>query len=315
MVAFASGEKTPSGADGDPAFTAFRRVLGRLRRRPHLLLVAKERPIWTGAISFGLVSIPVRLHTATSSHDFAFHQFEEKTGQRIHYKRVAERSGHEVPYDKIVKGYEVRKGKIVLVEPEELAALEPRKQRTIDIEEFVDLNEIDPIHFDATYYLAPDANQAGRKSYEILRRAMDESGKVAVGRFVMRTKEYLTTIRPLGPGLALETMFWADEIRSQRDLLEGSRVSVTPREVALAHQLIDSLSGSFDAKKFKDKYRDRVMDLIRKKSRGEEIDTTPPAEEKGEVVDLMEALKRSLAASKKGGGKKKAAAGHRRRAA
>jgi DNA end-binding protein Ku len=213
----------------------------------------------------------------------------------------------------------VRKGKVVLIEGKELEALEPRKMRTIDIEQFVDLKDIDPIFFDDTYYLAPDSNPAARKSYEILRRAMEDAGKVAVGRFVLRTKEYLTTIRPLGPGLALETMFWADEVRSQVELLKESKVGTAAREVTLARQLIDSLSARWEPKKFKDEYRARVMELIRKKGRGEEIDTEPPPEEKGEVVDLMQALKASLEGGKKKStaraGRKKAAGGHHRRKA
>jgi DNA end-binding protein Ku len=179
--------------------------------------MATRRAIWSGSISFGLVNIPVRLYTATVSHDIAFHQFQARTGQRIHNKRVAERSGREVPFDDIVKGYEVGKGKVVLVDPKELESLEPRRTRTIEIEQFVELKEIDPIVWEATYYVGPEGSQGAVKSYQLLRRAMEEEGKVGIGRFVMRTKEYLVTVRPFGRGLALETMFYADEIRDQEE--------------------------------------------------------------------------------------------------
>jgi DNA end-binding protein Ku len=257
--------------------------------------MGKERAIWTGALSFGLVNIPVRLYSATASHDVAFHQFEEKTGQRIHLKRVAERSGREVPYQRIVKGYEVRKGKVVLIEPKELEAIEPRKTRTIDLEMFVDMHEIDPIYWNTTYYLGPEDTGGAAKSYELLRRAMEETGRVGVGRFVMRTKEYLTTIRPLGGGLALETMFYADEIRDQSEVVGSlKKLSVAPRELDMAKQLIKSLEDDWDPRKLKDTYRDRVMELIQKKARGEEIDVEPTAEPEQKVVDLMAALKASL---------------------
>jgi DNA end-binding protein Ku len=270
-------------------------ALATIPPRPQISSMPKERAIWTGAISFGLVNIPVRLYPATSSHDVAFHQFEEKTGQRIHLKRVAERSGREVPYQRIVKGYEVRKGKVVLIEPKELAALEPRKTRTIDLEVFVDMHEIDPIYWDATYYIGPEDTGGAAKSYELLRRAMVDTERVGVGRFVMRTKEYLTTIRPLGPGLALETMFYADEIRDQSEVAgPGKKASVAPRELEMAKQLIKSLEDRWDPKKMKDTYRDRVLELIQKKARGEEIDVEPAAEPEQKVVDLMAALKASL---------------------
>jgi DNA end-binding protein Ku len=257
--------------------------------------MAKGRAIWSGSISFGLVNIPVRLYTAIAPHDIAFHQVQAKTGQRIRYKRVAERSGREVPYEQIVKGYELDKGKLVLVEPEELETLEPKKTRTIEIEEFVDLHDIDPIVWDQTYYVGPDGSAGASKAYEVMRRAMDEMQRVGVGRFVMRTKEYLSTIRPLGPGLVLETMFYADEIRDQSEASQlPKKTTVSSREIALAKQLIGALETKWDLSKFKDTYRDRVRDLIEKKARGEEIVVEEAPEEPGEVIDLMEALKASL---------------------
>jgi DNA end-binding protein Ku len=263
--------------------------------------VGKERSLWTGTISFGLVNIPVRLFSATRSHDIAFHQVEDKTGKRIHNKRVVEGGNREIPFDHIVKGYEVSKGKIVRIEPGELKALAPAKTSTIDIEDFVDLSEIDPLYWDTTYFVAPDDRAGAVKSYALLRKAMEETNKVGIGRFVMRTKEYLATVRPLGPALALETMFYADEIRDINDVVpaEAKKVAAPASQVALAKQLIKSLEGHFDPKRYQDTFRDRVLDLIRKKGRGEEIEVETEPESVPEVVDLMEALKASLNGSGK----------------
>ena len=279
--------------------------------------MGKERAIWTGAISFGLVNIPVRLYTATRTHDIAFHQVEEKTGKRIHYKRLAEGTNREVPYKQIAKGYEVSKGRTVIIEPEELAAIEPKKTRTIEIEEFVELDEIDPAYWDQTYYVAPEDRAGAPKSYALLRRAMEDSGRVGIGRFVMRTKEYLVTVRPLGPGMALETMFYADEVRDVGEVIpsELKKASLSSRELALARQLIEAREAHFQPSRFKDDYRDRVLDVIRKKGRGQEIPHEVPEEEPGKVVDLMEALKASLGRSKKAAKPAKAARPRRKRAA
>jgi DNA end-binding protein Ku len=267
---------------------------------PQIGLVAKERAIWSGALSFGLVNIPVRLFSATKSHDIGFHQYEEKTGRRIHNKRVAEGGNREIPYEHIVKGYEVSKGRVVFIEPEELEVLAPKKTQTIDIEEFVDLHEIDPIYWETTYFLAPDERAGAPKSYALLRQAMEETKRVGIGRFVMRTKEYLATIRPFADGLALETMYFADEVRSQSDVLPAAakKASAPAQQVALAKQLIKSLEAHFDPKRYKDTYRDQVLELIRKKGRGEEIEAPAAAEPAAEVVDLMEALKASLGGNK-----------------
>jgi DNA end-binding protein Ku len=260
----------------------------------------RDRAIWTGSISFGLVNIPVRLYTATVSHDVAFHQFEEKTGQRIHLKRVAERSQREVPYQKIVKGYELSKGKVVLIEPKELETLEPKKTRTIELDQFVDVHDIDPIFFERTYYVGPETHAGASKSYQVLRKAMEDTGRVGIGRFVMRTKEYLAAIRPLGAGLALETMYFPDEIRDMSEVVGGSKVSVGARELEMARSLIASLEEKWEPRKLKDTYRDRVMDLIHRKARGQEIVVEEAPEPEGQVIDLMEALKASLG---KGGAK------------
>ena len=259
--------------------------------------MATRRAIWSGSISFGLVNIPVRLYTATVSHDIAFHQFQARTGQRIHNKRVAERSGREVPFEDIVKGYEVARGKVVMVDPKELEALEPRRTRTVEIEQFVELKEIDPIAWESTYYLGPEPSQGAVKSYHLLRRAMEEEGKVGIGRFVMRTKEYLVTVRPFGRGLALETMYYADEIRDQEEAAGSpGKMNVSPGELRMARQLIQAMSAPFALDEFKDTYRDRVENLLRRKARGEAIVYEEPPAEQGQVVDLREALKASLAA-------------------
>lgn len=268
------------------------------------------RAIWTGAISFGLVNVPVSLYTATQSKRISFNQLERKSGQRVRYKRVAEESGKEVDWDDIVKGYQFEKGRFVEITPEELSELEPRKSRSIDIEEFVSLDEIDPITWNKTYYLGPQSDVGAERPYELLRQAMEETGRVGIGRFVMRTKEYLATVRPIGKLLALETMYFADEIRGADEVENApAKVKLNPKQLDMAKQLIDSLTGKWDPEKYRDTYRERVMELIEKKAKGEEIVTTQEAEEEPRVVNLMKALEESLATMGKGGKGKKSAAG------
>ena len=253
------------------------------------------RPIWSGAISFGLVTVPVKLFTATESKQVSFNQFQKDTGQRIRYKRVAEDSGEEVSYDEIVKGYEIEKGRYVLVEPEELEELEPRKSRTIDIEDFVDLDDIDPVYFDKTYYLGP-ANDAGaEKPYALLHKALSDARKVAVARFVMRTKEYLAVVRPIGDMLGLETMYFPDEVRHAGSV-EGAPVEadLSERELGIAKQLIESMSSSWEPERYEDTYRERVLELIEAKAKGETIVTEREAAP-APVGDLMAALEASVA--------------------
>jgi DNA end-binding protein Ku len=270
--------------------------------------------VWSGALSFGLVNVPVKLFSATASHDVHFHEYQAKTGQRIHHKRVAEKSGREVSYEDIVKGYEVSKGKVVLLEPEEIKALAPRRSRMIEIEQFVDLADIDPIVWDSPYYLGP-GNETAAKSYELLRRAMDETGKVGIGRFVMRNKEYLVTVRPLGKGLVIETMHYQDEIRDQKEAVTElpARVAVNPRELGMAKQLIESLSTRWDHSKFEDTFRDQVQSLIQKKAKGQKIVAEEAPPEEGKVVDLMEALQASLQGGASGNGARAASGRERRR--
>jgi DNA end-binding protein Ku len=255
------------------------------------------RSIWSGAISFGLVNVPIKLYTATSPKTVRFHQLSSKTGARIRQKRVDPSTGEEVPYEEIVKGYEITPDRYVMIEPEELDALDPKATKTIDIEEFVNLDEIDPIYYDHSYYLAPSAG--GAKAYRLLLDAMRESGKVGIGKVVLRSKQQLCALRPAGDLLTLTTMLWGDEVLSpdrvdELDAVEDA--AATDRELRMAEQLIDSLSAEFDPERFHDEYRDRVLDLIERKASGEEIAVQPETEEPAAAPDLMAALEASLAA-------------------
>jgi DNA end-binding protein Ku len=255
------------------------------------------RAIWSGAISFGLVNVPVKLYSAVSRKTVRFHQLHDETGVRIQQKRVDPSTGEEVPYESIVKGYELSPEHYVLITPEEMESLDPERTRSIDITDFVALEQIDPIFFDHPYYLAPA--QGGEKAYELLRRAMDESGKVGIGRVVIRSKESLVAIRPAGPALAMETMLFPDEVVDPDALDElPVEAKATKRELEMAQQLIDTLSGDFDASKYHDEYRERVLEMIERKAQGEEIAVQPAAEPPAKVPDLMAALEASIKAVK-----------------
>ncbi len=255
------------------------------------------RAIWSGAISFGLVNVPVKLYTATSPKAVRFHQLSAKTGARIKQKRVDASTGEEVAYEDIIKGYELSPDRYVKIEPDELEALDPKATHTVDIEEFVDLAEIDPLYYDHNYYLAPTAG--GAKAYRLLLEAMRESGKVAIGRFVLRSKQQLCALRPVGDVLALTTMLFGDEVLAPDRLDELDAIAeaeASERELRMAQQLIASLSAEFDPSKFRDEYRERVLDLIERKASGEEIAAVPQVEEPAAAPDLMAALEASLAA-------------------
>ena len=255
------------------------------------------RAIWSGAISFGLVNVPVKLYTATSPKTVRFNQLSSKTGARIKQKRVDPTTDEEVPYEDIVKGYEITPDRFVVISNEELDALDPRATKTIDIEEFVDLAEIDPIYYDHNYYLAPTAG--GAKAYRLLLDAMRESGKVGIGKVVIRSKQQLCALRPTGDVLTLTTMLWGDEVLSPDRLDEIGEIEeaqATDRELKMAEQLIASLSSEFAPQKFKDEYREQVLALIERKAAGEEIAVQPQAEEPAAAPDLMAALEASLAA-------------------
>jgi DNA end-binding protein Ku len=255
------------------------------------------RAIWSGAISFGLVNVPIKLFTATSPKDVRFHQLHDKDGARIQQKRVCSKDGEEVPMEHIVKGYEVSRDKYVLITPEELDALDPKASRTIDILDFVDLEEIDPVYFDSTYYMVPE--KGAGKAYALLLEAMRKSKKVAIARVVLRQKQHLVALRPLRNALSMETMLYADEVVSP-ETLDGlpEDVEVTDRELAMAQQLIDSLADDFKPERYRDDYRERVLEMIERKAEGQEMVIAEEEEEQAPVVDLMAALEASLAAAK-----------------
>jgi DNA end-binding protein Ku len=257
------------------------------------------RAIWTGSLSFGLVNVPVGLFSATDDKAIHFNQFQAGTPDRIRQKRVNERTGEEVEYADVVKGYDLGGGEYVIVTPEELESVEPGRSRTIEITDFVDLDAIDPIYYKSTYYLGPQGEQAVRP-YALLREAMAQSNKVAVASLVFRTKEHLVTIRPTESVLALETMYFADEIRDPATEVPGvsSEVDFSSRELSTAKLLIDSMATKWDPSIYEDEYRKRVEGLIDEKRQGKVIVTERPQTEPTKVVDLMEALQASVEAAR-----------------
>jgi DNA end-binding protein Ku len=255
------------------------------------------RSIWTGAISFGLVTVPVRLYSAVNRKTVRFHQLSGKSGVRISQKRVDPSTGDEVAYDDIVKGFELTPDRYVVVEPGELETLQPKKTKTIEIEDFVELSDIDPIYYDHPYYLAPGTG--GAKPYRLLVEAMRETDRVAIARVVIRSKEALVALRPMDDHvLGMSTMLFPDEVVDPDSIDEISAtgdVEVTKRELDIAKQLVESLAGPFDSSKYHDTYRQDVLDLIERKAAGEEIAVQPATDEEEEPVpDLMAALKASL---------------------
>jgi DNA end-binding protein Ku len=255
------------------------------------------RSIWTGAISFGLVTVPVKLYSAVNRKTVRFNQLNAKTGSRIAQKRVDASTGEEVAYEDLVKGYEIASDRYVVIEPGELESVQPAKTKTIDIEDFVDLVDIDPIFYDHPYYLAPAAG--GAKPYRLLLEAMRETGKVAIAKVVIRQKESLVAIRALPDHDVLEmaTMLFSDEIVDPDrldDIPEADDVKTNDRELAIAKQLVESLAGEFEPEKYHDTYREAVLEMIERKAAGEEIAIQPETEEAAPVPDLMSALKASL---------------------
>jgi DNA end-binding protein Ku len=275
------------------------------------------RAIWTGAIGFGLVTVPVKLYSALDRKTVRFHQLSGKTGVRVMQKRVDAQSGEEVPYEAIVKGYEIAPERYVVIAPGELDSLQPKKTKTIEIEDFVELSQIDPIFYEHPYYLAPGTG--GAKPYKLLLEAMQQDGRVAIARFVMRSKEQLVAIRPMGGVLGMATMLFADEILPPERITEISElaeVNTTKRELDVARQLVDSLAGDFDPDSYSDSYRQEVLALIERKAQGEEIAVQPAPEEISEPApDLMSALKASLDAVRARDETPAAGAGKRRKPA
>jgi DNA end-binding protein Ku len=257
------------------------------------------RAIWSGSISFGLLNVPVKLYSAVSKQNISFRELREGDGSRVRHKRVAEADGKEVPYEKIVKGYEFAPDQYVTLTREELAELEPQRTRTIEIQDFVDLDDIDPIYFEQPYYLGPD--RGAEKAYALLVQAMKDSHKVAIARFVLRNKEHLAAIRPMRDVLTMATMRFHDEVVSAKDLdgdvFEEKPAKADKREVEMAKQLIESLSTSFKADKYRDEYREELLDLLERKAEGKEIVSAAGEEpEPTKAPDLMAALEESLAA-------------------
>lgn len=275
------------------------------------------RAIWSGAISFGLVNIPIKLYAAVSRKTVHFNQLDSRTGSRIKLKKVSAADGEEVPNEAIVKGYELSSGEYVTVGDDELAALDPEASRTIDIEEFVDLADIDPLFYDSAYYVAPD--KATLKPYALLTKAMEESGKVGIARFVMRSKQYLCAVRPKDGALVLSTMVYADEVNDPAEIGEIAgleEVEVSEKELTMARQLIASLSEDFDPERFADTYRERVLDLIEQKASGRtEVVAPPAALTEDKVVDLMAALEASVKEAKEARKRHPAATGDGKAAA
>ena len=259
------------------------------------------RTLWKGSLSFGLVTIPVRMYPATDEKSVSFNQLRASDHSRIGYQRVAKADGEEVAYDQIVKGYEYEPDRYVVFEPDELDALKPPSSRTVEILQFVPLEQIDPIYFQRSYYLAPEA--AGAKAYGLLSRAMKDKSSVAVCTITLRDKEHLATLRLRDDMFVLETMYWPDEIRA----LSLEDVDITevpeprPQEVAMAEALIENLTEDFDPSAYVDTYRQKVLDAVRAKVEGQEITVVDDTGEPTGVVDLMEALRQSVEASRNRG--------------
>jgi DNA end-binding protein Ku len=258
------------------------------------------RAIWSGTISFGLLNVPVKLYSAVSRKTIRFNELRESDGSRVRHKRVAESDDKEVPYEEIVRGYEISPDRYVVFSRDELEQLNPAKTRAIEIQDFVDIEQIDPIYFDSPYYLAPA--EGAEKAYGLLVRAMEASGKAAIARFVLRNKEHLAAIRPMDGVLTLTTMRFADEVVSPQeldDVLPDSSPRVEKREREMAEKLIDSLAADFKPEKYRDEYREQLLSLIEQKAEGKQVVASESEEpEPTKAPDLMAALEESLAAVK-----------------
>jgi DNA end-binding protein Ku len=257
------------------------------------------RAIWSGVLSFGLVSVPVQMFTATESHEPTFHQFQKDTSDRIRYQRINERTGDEVPYSEIVKGADVGDGNYVMLDQDELDSVAPGRSRSLDIQSFVDLDEIDPIYFSKTYFLGPRGEET-KKTYALLRDAMADSNRAAIATFVMRSREYLAAVRADGDVLMMDTLLFADEIRDARTELPDlpGEVSFTAPEITMAAQLIEAMSGPWKPEDYRDTYTDRVNDLIEAKRKDQAVTVTDEAPAPTNVIDLTRALQASLDAAR-----------------
>ena len=254
------------------------------------------RSIWRGAISFGLVTIGVRLFSATEEHDFRFHQMHREDGGRIKYRRVCSVCGEEVAFADIAKGYELDDGRVVMLDSEDLESLPIETDRAIQVLEFVPVEEIDPIYFQKSYYLEPD--KAAVRPYVLLRTALEDAERLAVVKITIRQRQTLATLRARDDVLVLHTMLWPDEIRRPEFDFLGSDVEVRPQELRMASSLVESMAGSFEEEEFTDDYRDAMEKLITAKAEGAVLPVAEESEESGEVIDLMTALERSVEAAK-----------------
>lgn len=253
------------------------------------------RAIWKGAVSFGLVNVPVRLYSATENHDLSFHQVRQSDGSRIRYKRVAQADGEEVPYKEIAKAYETEDGKSVILTDDDFASLPNRSSKEIAVEKFVPIEQIDPILYDRAYYIEPDA--MGAKAYGLLREALRESERVAVVTVSVRTRMTMAVLRVIDEAIVLQTLLWPDEVRDQSQLNNLDEVT-EPKdsEVAMARMLVDSMAGDFELEEHEDEYQIAVEALVKSKIEGGDVTEAPETEEEdsGEVVDLLAALQRSV---------------------
>jgi DNA end-binding protein Ku len=291
--------------------TARRRCLEQSRDGESLM----ARAIWSGSISFGLLNVPVKLYSAVARRGISLREIRESDGVRIRHRRVAEGTDEEVPYDEIIKAFEITPDRYVPLSKDEMASLDPKKTRAIEVQDFVDLGEIDPIYFDSPYYLGPA--EGAEKAYSLLAQAMEGSGKVAVARFVFRNKEHLAAIRPADGVLTLTTMRFADEVVPTSELeevLPAEKPKVAKREVEMAEKLIDSLTRSFDPGAYRDEHREKLLAMIERKAEGKDVVESPSGEERAptKAPDLMAALEESIAAVQSKGKKPKTAAKKRR---
>jgi DNA end-binding protein Ku len=254
------------------------------------------RAMWKGAISFGLVTIPVAVYPVTEEKGLKFNQLHDEDGGRIRYKRVCEKDGEEVTFEHIVKGYEVEKDRYVVLTDEDLNAVPVESSRAIDIHRFVDLDDIDPVMFKKSYYLVPE--ETGAKAYALLREAMADDGRVGIAKVSFRDKEHLAALRFKDDAFVLETMYWPDEIREADFGGVDVSAKIRGQELEMAKQLIESLSGDWNPEEYSDEYREALLQIVEAKLNGQEIEVVAP-EPTAKVVDLMEALKASVAAAKK----------------
>jgi len=265
------------------------------------------RPVWSGTISFGLVNVPVKAYTAVRDHDVHFHQLDKKTGARIRYEKVSAKSGRDVDADDIEMGFEISEGRHVTFAKKELDALRPKSTKAIEVTDFVALDDVDPIYYERTYWLAPDGEAAARP-YQLLRAAMEDTERVAIGTVAMRNKEYLAAIRPLDGVLAMSTMRFADEVVPRKDIdeLPARKSKPAAKELQMAKQLVDSLAGDWDPKQYHDTFAEELRSRIKAKDKGKDVvEATADEEPTADIIDLSEALERSLKAERSGAPKRR----------